>query len=396
MIFKNLLWRLTAVFLVLYLPASASASLPESENLAALSTADRALLLQAAGDPRNGILMTDDQGRVLFARNPDTPRVPASILKILTSLAALTHLGPDHRFLTRAAWDTGSSILYLQGTGDPLLVSEVLKDFCRQIARKTGRDPIHKIILDQTYFSPDIRIPGTGRSLNPYDATTGALCANFNTIHVTWDTGAGTVVSAEPQTPLLDVFKKRIQQTGVREGRILLEKEWRLRYPGLLMAHFFENQGIPVVEGVGLGKFKTSGGIEIIPLASPYSLEQIVKKLLEYSNNFIANQLLMSLGAHIHGPPATLEKGVAVVSAFSKEKLGWNTVQIVEGSGLSRKNRVTPSQMASLLKAFMPYHELMRRTDTQYYKTGTLTGIRTRAGYFIGTDHRLYPFVIMK
>jgi len=396
MIFKDLFWRLTAVFLVFSAPASIYASFPASETLAALSTADRALLLQAAGDRRSGILVTDDQGRVLFARNPDTPRVPASILKILTSLAALTYLGPDYCFLTRAAWDPDFRILYLQGTGDPLLVSEVLAGYCRQIALKTGRDPIHKIILDQTYFFPDIRIPGTGRSLNPYDATTGALCANFNTIHVAWDAGARAFVSAEPQTPLLDVIKQEIQRTGIREGRILLEKEWRLRYPGLLMAHFFEDQGIPVTEGIALGRIKTSGRIEVIPLASPYSLEQIVHKLLEYSNNFIANQLLLSLGVHIYGPPATLEKGVAVVSAFSKEKLGWSTAQIVEGSGLSRQNRVTPAQMASLLKAFMPHHELMRRTGTQYYKTGTLTGIRTRAGYFIGSDHRLYPFVIMK
>jgi D-alanyl-D-alanine carboxypeptidase/D-alanyl-D-alanine-endopeptidase (penicillin-binding protein 4) len=52
--------------------------------------------------------------------------------------------------------------------------------------------------------------------------------------------------------------------------------------------------------------------------------------------------------------------------------------------------------MGTLLMAFMPHHTLMPFTGTQYYKTGTLTGIRTRAGYFVGTDQRLYPFVIMK
>jgi serine-type D-Ala-D-Ala carboxypeptidase/endopeptidase (penicillin-binding protein 4) len=122
----------------------------------------------------------------------------------------------------------------------------------------------------------------------------------------------------------------------------------------------------------------------------------VVKKLLEYSNNFIANQVMLALGAHVHGPPATLDKGVQVLTRITADLPGWETANIAEGSGISRENRVTPAQMGTLLLAFMPHHELLRHSGTQYYKTGTLTGIRTRAGYFVGTDQRLYPFVIMK
>ena len=62
----------------------------DPDRLTMLSKMDRAALTQAARHPDNGILVTDDQGRVLFSRHPDTPRVPASILKILTSHAALS------------------------------------------------------------------------------------------------------------------------------------------------------------------------------------------------------------------------------------------------------------------------------------------------------------------
>ncbi len=394
-----------------------------------IAAGDRAALVRATKDKNAGILVTDDTGSVLFSQNPDTPMVPASILKILTGLAALTHLGQDYRFVTLAAHDPVTHTLYVRGRGDPMFVSEAILSFCRRFTEKTGITQIRKIVVDQSYFAADIQIPGTGRSLNPYDATIGALCANFNTIFFTRDAAAQTYVSAEPQTPLLDIFKKQIENTGQNQGRILLEKQVRSLYPGLLMAHFFTTLGVEVSGPVETGAFpvhaRTGATAEMpdtpdtpdfpdtldsrdslntldtrkiraLALASPYSLEQVVEKLLTYSNNFIANQVLLALGARQFGPPATLDKGVAVLIDFAQKNLGWEQVQLAEGSGLSRKNRVTPAQMGTLLQAFMPLHRLLKRTDTQYYKTGTLSDVKTRAGYFAGKDNRLYPFVIMQ
>jgi serine-type D-Ala-D-Ala carboxypeptidase/endopeptidase (penicillin-binding protein 4) len=400
------------IFFMCSIPAGAGV-----ERLTALSAADRTTLKNAVKDPATGILVTDDQGRVLFSQNPDTPRVPASILKILTSLAALEQWGPEYRFTTQAAFDSRSRTLHVRGMGDPLFVSEVIRDFCGHLANAFDLQEIKKIVIDQGYFSPDISIPGTGRSLNPYDATTGALCANFNTLHFAWDAASNTFVSAEPQTPLLARFEKTIRQTRVKQGRILLEKEVRPLYPGLLMAHFFKDLGVNVAGAVEIGLFpnpemeiekkmgmemesetvlKHPGRVrpDILTLTSPWTLEAVVEKLLRYSNNFIANQVMLALGAHVYGPPATLDKGIAALTRTASALPGWQTAKIAEGSGISRENRVTPTQMGTLLQKFMPYHTLLPRTGTQYYKTGTLTGIRTRAGYFTGTDHRLYPFVI--
>ncbi|MDZ7664816.1 MAG: D-alanyl-D-alanine carboxypeptidase [Desulfotignum sp.] len=371
----------------------------DPDRLTMLSKMDRAALTQAALNPDTGILVTDDQGRVLFSRQPDTPRVPASILKILTSLAALSNWGKDHRFTTLAGYDSDTRILYIKGLGDPLFVSEVIRDFCGRLTETFRLSEVKKIVIDQTWFAPDISIPGTGRSLNPYDATTGALCANFNTIHFTRDPAAQTFVSAEPQTPLLEMFIPDIRKTGLKQGRILLDTEVRPRYPGLLMAYFLRQLGVDVTGPVETGPFpdpdsKNSGApnVKTLTLTSPWTLGEVVEKMLKYSNNFIANQVMLTLGAHRYGPPATLEKGVRALADCAADLPGWETARIAEGSGISRQNRITPAQMGQLLLAFMPHHELLRRTATQYYKTGTLTGIRTRAGYFIGTDHRLYPF----
>jgi D-alanyl-D-alanine carboxypeptidase/D-alanyl-D-alanine-endopeptidase (penicillin-binding protein 4) len=369
---------------------------PAGRIPAAISGPDRAALAQLAKNPGAGILVTDDQGQVLFSQNPDTPMVPASTLKILTSLAALDHWGEQYRFSTLAGYDPEERILYLKGLGDPLFVSEVIRDFCRQMTETIPQmKEVKKIVIDQTWFAPDIDIPGTGQSLNPYDATSGALCANFNTLNFTRDPASQAIVSAETQTPLLEALIPCIQNTGLAEGRILLEKNMRPLYPGLLMAHFLQDLRVNVTGPVETGLFpETIPGtpLQTFALISPWTLEQVVEKLLTFSNNFIANQVMLALGAHRFGPPATLDKGVRALTDRAATLPGWETAEIAEGSGISRQNRITPAQMGQLLLAFMPHHKLMPRTGTHYYKTGTLTGIRTRAGYFIGTDHRLYPF----
>ena len=112
---------------------------------------------------------------IFYSQNIDTPFPPDSILKILTSLAAVDYFGMN-----------------------PLFISEVIQDLCEQILAKTKAKTIHNIILDHLFFHPDIHIPETGNSLNFYDATSGALCANFNTLSFKWSPLYGGYVSAEP------------------------------------------------------------------------------------------------------------------------------------------------------------------------------------------------------
>jgi len=73
---------------------------------------------------------------------------------------------------------------------------------------------------------------------------------------------------------------------------------------------------------------------------------------------------------------------------------------VSEGSGLSRENKISPVAMIKILKRFETDYQLMQNEKMpdgvrEYYKTGTLNGVRTRCGYFETSDQRLYPFVIM-
>ncbi|WP_299983702.1 D-alanyl-D-alanine carboxypeptidase/D-alanyl-D-alanine-endopeptidase [Desulfobacula sp.] len=337
-----------------------------------------------------GIVLADDQGNILFDQNREKQFIPASILKILTSLASIHILGKDYRFPTEYFFDADSNDLYIKGFGDPLFISEVIEKLCHEINLKTGF--IRHIILDQAYFSEQILVPGKGNSLNPYDAPVGALCANFNTIMFKWNNQENRFISGEPQTPLLPFFLKDIQKTKLRQGRIILTKQHSLLYPGLLMKYFFEKNNIKVTGSVLQGKFKINEGDSFL---SPFEIKEVARKLLTYSNNYIANQLLLTIGAKTYGTPATLEKGVKAVKLFSKQNLKLGHVTILEGSGISRSNLISPDQMLKILLEFMPYHSLLKRRDNDFFKTGTLSGVRTRAGYILGNNNRLYPYAIM-
>ena len=88
-------------------------------------------------------------------------------------------------------------------------------------------------------------------------------------------------------------------------------------------------------------------------------------------------------------------KGVTIASDYAKEMLDIENMAIVEGSGISRDNRVSALQMDKILQEFLPYHYLMRRQGREYYKTGTLYGVSTRAGYIKRSNGEFYRYVII-
>lgn len=341
-----------------------------------------------------GIILSDDQGRILFSQNRNRAYIPASTLKILTSLAAIHILGEDHRFLTGYAYDEKIKALYVKGFGDPLLTSEVIETLAREMIQKEKIKEIHDIFLDQSYYKGKIDIPGKCDSLNPYDAPVGALCANFNTITFRWDKESKGFMSGEPQTPFLNYFINDIKKTGLKQGRIVLREPQSYIYPGLLIRHFLEKEMVRVTGSIQFGKIPAENEKHQV-FFSPHGLKMIIRQLLQYSNNFIANQLFLSMGAKLYGEPATLEKGRQAVSDFAINRLSLKNLFIDEGSGLSSSNTISPDEMLKILVHFKPFYELMRHEENNYFKTGTLTGVRTLAGYLAGTGGRLYPYVIM-
>jgi D-alanyl-D-alanine carboxypeptidase/D-alanyl-D-alanine-endopeptidase (penicillin-binding protein 4) len=190
---------------------------------------------------------------------------------------------------------------------------------------------------------------------------------------------------------------EKIKASGLKQGRIVFshnQNEITL-YAGKLFHYYFEKQGMRFKGKVKIGRINDASDRLIFRYVSSSTLAEIVAKLLEHSNNFTTNQLLIATGAKIIGPPGTLAKGVTIASDYAREMLGIDNMAIVEGSGISRDNRISAVEMDQVLQEFLPYHYLMRRQGREYYKTGTLYGISTRAGYIKRTDGEFYRYVIM-
>jgi len=330
----------------------------------------------------------------LISINEDKLLIPASVLKILTSLVAIDILGADYRFKTQFFMDRHFN-LTIKGYGDPLLISESIPGITEQLS---GRfQTVNDIVLDDTYFNSPIRIPGaTENSTQPYDAPNGALCVNFNTVHFNKDQ-SGRYISAEPQTPLLPFVYHRISRSRLDEGRIILTSENNefLLYAGHLFKHFLREKGIQTKGTIRAGHVDPNSDTLILNYQSGFELREVISRMLHYSNNFTANQLLVAAGAAKYGCPGTLQKGIRSVLDYSEKYLGIRGLQIAEGSGLSRKNQLSATMMGKMLNEFKPYRILLRRNGREFFKTGTLTGIRTRAGYLESKDGRLLSFVIL-
>jgi len=341
---------------------------------------------------KDAVLVADLNGKYLLSKNVDTPLIPASILKIFTSLLALHHFGSEYRFATDFYMDPKGR-LTVKGFGDTMWISESISAVARKLARKIRR--IDGIVLDDTHFARHIGLPGITDSFEPYDAPNGALCANFNTVH--FRRVGAQFVSAEPQTPLLPMILDRIRRSRLNEGRILLtgSKREALLYAGRLLRYFLEKEGVVVTGGIEVGQVNPFKDRLFLHALSPYPLRDIVKNLLAHSNNFMANQLLITVGIQVFGPPGTLAKGVEVARQFAADPLGTDSIDIVEGSGISRKNRVTASAMHRVLERFEPHRRLLVYRDGLYAKTGTLNGVRTLAGYMEKEPGKIHPFVIL-
>ncbi|MCD6185840.1 MAG: D-alanyl-D-alanine carboxypeptidase, partial [Deltaproteobacteria bacterium] len=81
--------------------------------------------------------------------------------------------------------------------------------------------------------------------------------------------------------------------------------------------------------------------------------------------------------------------------SYANEQLKTDNINIVEGSGISRKNRISARDMLKITEEFKPYRNLMRHFENEYFKTGTLQGISTRAGYLVNQEGSLFSFIIM-
>ncbi len=361
------------------------------------AAADKFESIKSLVGPNDSLLVADPEGRTIIKKNENKKLIPASILKILTSLIAFHYLGPDFRYTTEFYQDKQSNFK-IKGFGDPLLISEIINAISAHLSDLIGGSIVlNNLVVDDSHFNQPLSIPGISSSAQPYDAPNGALCVNFNTVFFK-HTKSG-YVSAETQTPLLPYAENKIRTRtrNLKKGRFVLshlENENTI-YAGKLFEYFLKQHGVQFCGTVVPGRVKKGEDRLIYRYVSKFSLAQIISKLLEHSNNFTTNQLFITSGIAALGPPGNLENGVAAALKYTANVLQIKNISIVEGSGISRQNRVTANQMLRVLDKFKPHHRLMRRKGREFYKTGTLYGVSTRAGYIAAEKGGLYRYVIM-
>lgn len=112
------------------------------------------------------------------------------------------------------------------------------------------------------------------------------------------------------------------------------------------------------------------------------------------SNNYIANQVFLEIGAHRLGGPVSLTKSLQVANEMLARHGLANSIHLEEGSGISRGNRFTARSLVQLLRLFEPHASLLRSGDGAYFKTGTFSGVSTLAGYADTSKHGRVRFVI--
>src|SRR5690349_16588726 len=294
----------------------------------------------AALAPSGLVLVVDDKGNELVAQNADTPFVPASVAKIVTAWLALEALGGDYRFETRFYLD-GARVLYIRGGGDPFLVSEELAVLAPALVAAIGKEPLSRIVLDASYYPSRIRIPGIEDSSESYDALNSALAVNFNTISAVRK--GKTVRSAEEQTPITPLAISQFRARGPKgSGRISLTQEPAvgLQYAGELIAAFVTRAGGSVKGKISTGAVpKRLEPVYVHRQSRPMS--KVLAGLLVGSNNYIANQVFLEIGGHRLGGPVSLEKSLKVANELLARNGLSDTIQIEEGSGISRGNHFT-------------------------------------------------------
>lgn len=339
-----------------------------------------------------GFIVLDAKGRTVLAEHADMPLIPASTTKLATAWMALTHWGEEHRFRTHFYLDESTQTLWVKGSGDPYLVSEELDVIARNLKQK-GLKQVKAIGLDTSLFKRGLVLPGTGATNNPYDAIPTAVAANFNTVNIRKI--GGRVMSAESHTPLTAYAKSLADSFKSGELRINTgpNPHNAERYFAELLSAFLQKHGVVVGSQIVFGKIPSEA--VFYTHVNSKTLGEVVRNMLKYSTNFVANQLILMLSAEIYQHPAS----TVDVQRYMEETLfrhfGWTDFSLADGAGLSRTNRLSPQQLTELLQALRVWKHLLPEIEPGIYaKSGTLNGVSALAGYFANRGE-WQPFAVV-
>lgn len=424
------------------------------------TTIDTRIKDPALSEARIGVFIQSlEDGTIWYTREADTPFIPASVTKLVTGMLALEYLKPEYRFATRLYTDgerkdgvlTGN--LYLQGGGDPSLSTDDLRAMVRELIagdEEHGIPPLQEIrgkfILDESFFPRPGPLLGAGWEADDlpwyYAAPSGALTVNRNAValavHGT-EAGKHTAVEISPATGLFTFQNRSTTSDRVTTGAIdlsfsrdtvrisgrvapgaTLTERISVPKPALYAAEQF--RAALTEAGVTLGE-TTTGTVDPVRHAMMVEhesapLSELIVTMLKNSDNLYAEQLRWTL-LSLYSTEKPLDiRYAAMLKDFLTHSglLDWG-ITLVDGSGLSRQNRITPASLTRLLAvaaaqpSFPAFHEALPIAGTDgtmmkrlcdspacgnaRVKTGTMRGVSSLAGYVTTADGERLAFAIM-
>jgi D-alanyl-D-alanine carboxypeptidase/D-alanyl-D-alanine-endopeptidase (penicillin-binding protein 4) len=340
--------------------------------------------------------------------------------------------------------------LIIKGYGDPALTLDKFWALLHDLRTRGIREIRGDLILDNSFFEVPLSDPGDfdGQSDRAYNVLPDALLVNFKAISFTFRPSAGRVeLVADPNLPQLHIlnqiqtvsapcgdWKQNITRTAQRDGEIVTvtfggryalacgEKSLELSlfdgssYTAQLFTQYWQELG---------GSLKGTARMGVVPpharlLAQAISLPvaDVIRLVNKNSNNVMARQILLTLGAEQGGIPGNVDKGAAAIHAWLTANGGdFNELVIENGAGLSRNERISTQHLGELLlrawrHPIMP--ELMsslpiagvdgtmalrlRNTSAAgqaHIKTGSLDGVKSMAGYVLDAQGRRWVVVFM-
>jgi len=344
---------------------------------------------------QKGVLLVAKRGETRFHYTTDPERkwIPASTLKVPLALYALDVWGEDHHFQTEVYLRDNQDLL-IKGLGDPFFVSEEIQLLGRELQGKIASKMRH-LLLDNSAFTFPLQADGVERSRNPYDALNGALLVNFNTASLEKKTD-GTLISAEKQTPLTPLTISLGKQLKPGKQRINLAEDPTLaqRYSGELMQAIWKENELEFT-GEIKNSLKKANDKLIFQYKNSKPLKEVLEAMLKYSNNFIANQILLSASLEKDHSSIDFESSIKPWKDWWKDKLGIipEKISLVEASGISRKNRLSEMDMLKVLKLLRMHPHLLSEYQGLKSKTGSLKGVYSLVGY--AGDQDEWEFVLL-
>lgn len=397
----------------------------------------------------------------VYENNPAKEMIPASLSKIITAGAALSELRPGTRFTTELA--TAGSVennvlkgdLYLIGGGDSGFVSESMWNLVNEFYRNQIHIIEGDLVVDDTWFDQIRQDPSREESDvdRAYNSPIGAMSFNWNSVNVfvrpAAKKGQRPQVFVDPQNNYIRVINdartvegnksisiqvkrvtnpdKTFKGNTIRvTGGMPLGADEKVFYrsitepeiwSGYNLRAFLERRGIEVTGTVRKGTFP-QGVKKVLADVESHSVEKMVKDMMKFSNNYVAEMLVKQISATRGTPPGSIPDGMNRVRQFLADNGVAEGITIENPSGLTRKNKFRPKALHDFLISMRGHFDIfaenlssyplagvdgtlekrMRDTPAEGWvraKTGLLSGVIGLAGFAGRRDGQTYNFVFL-